>query len=591
MKRWNISIRRWNSLHNQFLFFILLFLIIPLFLSMFWVFKPLEKVIEQKIGTATEEALYQVDFNIERFLHEMLKSAVEISTNPNVISMLQRPDELSYYEKLRLTDNVINKLYTAYFSETYITLLNGQGNWLSNRYISPELYEKMIASDWYRELQKEPMGIRWVTNDPADYLYLDRKQMVTLAKAITDKETNQNVGVLLLSVNESDIKTFYEKLDGEVAIVDSEGRFVSGSIQADFLTNGIIAEEIWKSAKGQVIAEKDKRKSIISHNTITATGWKLVQAIPHETVFKEIFDIRRNNLITTGVIVGVFLILAVSVAYNVSKPLKLLNKRMQEIDKNDFNSSLSLSGPQEIATLIESYNQMSRQIRDLLQRLKEEYEQKEEMRFRALQAQINPHFILNTLNNIKWMAYIRNDREVGEMLSSLGSMMEGSIGRGETLITLKEEMEYVKHYITLMKLRYNEKLSVHFTVPEALYRHEVIKFMLQPIVENSIIHGIERLDRDGVIWIEASEEEDQLVIRVIDNGLGIQPERLQELQHSLNSGVSISRSIGTRNVHERIRLQYGEGYGLRFESCADDKTMVELRLPIRTIDNGGAGPC
>ncbi|WP_284645199.1 sensor histidine kinase [Paenibacillus silviterrae] len=592
MKRWNASVRRWNSIHNQFLFFIILFLIIPLFLSMFWVFKPLEKVIEQKIGKATEEALYQVDFHIERFLHEMLKSAVDISTNSNVINMLQYPNELSYYDKLRLTDSVINKLYTTYLAETHITLLDRKGNWISNKVITPELYDHIVSSDWYKELIKEPMGIRWLTNDTANYIYLDKKRMVTLAKTITNQQTNENIGIVLLSVNESDISSFFEKLEGEAALLNEQGGFVAGALSEGFLMPGTEdSDNIWESMKGQFISQKGNSKSIISYDTITATGWKLVQVIPHDKVFKEIFDIRRTSLLTTGFIVLAFLLLAVSIAYSVSKPLKLLNKRMQEIEKNDFNSSLSLSGPKEISTVIESYNHMARQIRELLGRLKEEYEQKEDMRFRALQAQINPHFILNTLNNIKWMAYIRNDREVGEMLSSLGSMMEGSIGRGDKLITLKEEMEYVKHYITLMKLRYNEKLSVDFAIPESLYHHEVIKFMLQPIVENSIIHGIEQLDRDGVIRVEAEAKDERLVIRVIDNGLGIEPEQLLELQQSLLNGVTDSKSIGVRNVHERIRLQYGEGYGLRFESTYGEMTKVELELPLRSTERGGGMTC
>jgi two-component system, sensor histidine kinase YesM len=592
MKRWNASVRRWNSIHNQFLFFILLFLIIPLFLSMFWVFKPLEKVIEQKIGKATEEALYQVDFHIERFLHEMLKSAVDISTNSNVISMLQYPNELSYYDKLRLTDSVINKLYTTYLTETQITLLDRKGNWISNKVITTQLYDHIVSSDWYKELIKEPMGIRWIANDASNYIYLDKKRMVTLAKTITNHQTNENIGIVLISVNESDISSFFEKLEGEAAILNEQGGFVAGALSEGLLMPGTEdSDDIWGSMKGQFISQKGNSKSIISYDTITATGWKLVQVIPHDKVFKEIFDIRRTSLLTTGFIVLAFLLLAVSIAYSVSKPLKLLNKRMQEIEKNDFNSSLSLSGPKEISTVIESYNHMARQIRELLGRLKDEYEQKEDMRFRALQAQINPHFILNTLNNIKWMAYIRNDREVGEMLSSLGSMMEGSIGRGDKLITLKEEMEYVKHYITLMKLRYNEKLSVDFAIPESLYHHEVIKFMLQPIVENSIIHGIERLERNGVIRVEAEATEERLIIRVIDNGLGIDTEQLLVLQQSLLNGVTDSKSIGVRNVHERIRLQYGEGYGLRFESTYGEMTKVELELPLRSTEGGGGVTC
>ncbi|BFT70693.1 two-component system sensor histidine kinase YesM [Paenibacillus sp. P36] len=586
------SMQRWNSIHNQILFFILLFLIIPLFISAFWIDKPLERVIENKIGNATSEALYQIDFNIELLLQDMLKSAVDISTNPNITSLLKQPNSVTYYEKLRLADNAMNKLYSSYFSESYVTLLDMHGNWLSNKIVQQDLYDEYIQSDWYKEMLKEPFGISWMANDSRNYIYYDKSQLVTLIKTITDVQTNQNIGIELFSVSESDFRKYMSKLDGNVMIMDQQGKIISSSMKAGMDPIEVLPEDvskIWDSSKGQLIVEKNHQKWIASYDTIGLTGWKLIQFIPYDTVFKEIFDLRRTNMITVGIIVIVFMLLAFSISYRVSKPVKLLNKRMKEIEKNDFNSSLALSGPNEIATLIDTYNHMARQIRDLLQRLKEEYVQKEEMRFRALQAQINPHFILNTLNNIKWMAYIRNDREVGEMLSSLGSMMEASIGRGETLISLKEEMDYVQHYITLMKLRYNDKLSVEFHIPEPLMKQEAIKFMLQPIIENSIHHGIEPMEGRGVITIKAvaDQEHNQMILTVTDNGVGIHPDKIDDINLILLQGHGASQSIGIRNVHERIRLQYGEGYGLHIQSKANETT-VEFNLPLKTIEEGNA---
>ncbi|NOV00724.1 sensor histidine kinase [Paenibacillus planticolens] len=584
--------QRWNSIHNQILFFILLFLIIPLFISTFWIDKPLERVIENKIGNATSEALYQIDFNLELLLQDMLKSAVDISTNPNITSLLKHPDSVTYYEKLRITDNAMNKLYTSYFSESYVTLLDMHGNWVSNKIVQQDLYNEYIQSAWYKEMLKEPFGISWMVNDSRNYIYYDKSQIVTLIKTITDVQTNQNIGIELFSVNESDLRKYISKLDGNVMIMDHQGKIISSSVKEGMDKIEVLPGDIsgvWNSSKGQLIVDKDHKKWIASFDTIGLTGWKLIQFIPYDTVFKEIFVLRRTNMFTVGVIVAVFMLLAFSISNRVSKPIKLLNKRMKEIEKNDFNSSLALSGPNEIATLIDTYNHMARQIRDLLQRLKDEYVQKEEMRFRALQAQINPHFILNTLNNIKWMAYIRNDREVGEMLSSLGSIMEASIGRGETLISLKEEMDYVQHYITLMKLRYNDKLTVEFHIPEPLMKQEAIKFMLQPIIENSILHGIEQMEGRGVIAIKAVAEQDQMILTVTDNGSGIRPDKIDEINHCLlqGQGQAPSRSIGIMNVHERIRLQYGEGYGLHIQSKANETT-VEFKLPLKTIEEGNA---
>ncbi|MFS0839754.1 sensor histidine kinase [Paenibacillus sp. 1P03SA] len=584
MKNTSRLLQKWNSLHNQFLLVIALVLIFPLLLSSYWIDKPLETVIETKIGNSAQEALNQANGNLELFFQDVLKAAVDLSLNPGITAMLKQPEATTYYDKLRITDSVLDKLHTPFFTETYVTLLDRHGSWMSTKYVGPDLYETYLKSDWYRQTLQEPYGIKWLVNDRDHYLYYDKSRLLTLVKTVTD--ANRNIGTLLLSVKDSDLQKMLAKLEGEVVLLDQTGRIISSSVPPGMEEISLRPESlqtIQTSSKGQLIMEIGDKKWIAGYATVGLTGWKLVQYIPHETVFSEIYELRRTNRLTVAGIGLVFMLLAVTVTHRVTRPLKLLNKKMSEIEKNDFNSSLHEAGPAEISTLIATYNGMSAQIRDLLRRLKEEYRKKEEMRFRALQAQINPHFILNTLNNIKWMAYIREDREVGEMLSSLGSMMEASIGRGETLIPLKEELDYIGHYVTLMKLRFSEKLTLHVDVPPDCGDQEMIKLLLQPLVENSIRHGIELLDRPGVIAIgaEVRRERGLMILTVADNGCGISGLKLEALRKELAVPDGSSPGVGLRNVQERIRLHYGGGYGLEVDSEAGAGTTVTLKFPLR----------
>lgn len=344
---------------------------------------------------------------------------------------------------------------------------------------------------------------------------------------------------------------------------------------------------LWTQRRGQTVLEKDDHKFMVNFDTVDLTGWKIVQLVPYDAIFNEIYDLRKKKNLIVLLIFIVFSLLTLSISYGMSRPLKLLKKRMQVLEEKDFHSVLSVKGPQEISSLIETYNKMVIEIRQLLNKVKDEYQQKEDMRFRALQAQINPHFVLNTLNNIKWMAYIRHDKEVGDMLSNLGGILEQSIGRGGTLIPLAQEIQYIENYIELMKMKFNEKLSIEYDIPENLMSQEVIKIMLQPVIENSLMHGIEPMSGMGRIMVRARQNDEKFYLTVEDNGIGITPEKLHELDTRLAAGSEeLPQRIGVKNVHDRIRLQYGDDFGIHISSVENEGTTVEFILPVKRVQEG-----
>ncbi|MFD0961247.1 sensor histidine kinase [Paenibacillus chungangensis] len=589
MKSISIAFGRWNSIRNRIFFSILLFLIIPVLLTFYLLDRPLENVIEQKIGKAALDALNLVNFNVELFLEDMLKSSVDITINPQIIQLLKDPDALTPYEKLRLNDEVLYQPFSSYFTNSYVTVFDLQGNWLSTSYISQSLYEEYTQSEWYRDMIYKPYQHRWMFNDKK-MLYSDREPIITLARTVTDLQTSRNIGMIAFSVAEQNIRPYLTGLEGNVFLVNREGIIVSSPSKhliGEALPEGIDFGQLMAMRNGQSILESEDGKWIVNHDTIQLNGWKIVQVVSYDTVFKEIFDIRQTNIGIISLIFIVFTIITLSISYNISKPLKLLKKRMQELEDKQFYSAISVSGPQEISSLMETYNKMVKEIRGLLVQVKNEYEQKEEMRFRALQAQINPHFILNTLNNIKWMAYIRGNGDVGDMLSNLGGILEGSIGRGGTLIPLREEVDYIENYIGLMKLKYHDRLSLQIHIPEEYMDQEVIRLMLQPVIENSLIHGIEKIDSPGRIVITGNRDGDErFMLTVSDNGPGIDSDRLQELQKRLSSDSEEPppERIGLKNVHDRIRMQYGRAYGISISVSTNRGTTVTIALPARAVE-------
>ncbi|MGN7384338.1 sensor histidine kinase [Paenibacillus sp. SAFN-117] len=588
MRRINGLHRRPGSIRNKIFFSIVFFLVIPFLISFYFIDKPLERIIEEKIGNSSQDALSLINMSIESVLQDMFKLTTDLSADPDIIHLLKNPGDLSEYDRLAIKYNIVQKL--SYYNFTaYVAILDQQGNWLSTRHAEADKYMELIQNDWYQELIREPSRLVWFYSH--NYTFADNGPVVSLAKNVFDPLTQNPVGVLLFSVSEADISKYLSKLDGDTYILDKDGVVLSSpntndlgkSFRQEWGSSGALEEP-----RGQTIAEHNGNKSIINYSTFNQTGWKIVQAIPYDMVFKEIFDIRRANVIITAIIFIIFILITITISYSISKPLKLLAKKMLAFENQSSENVLIMKGPKEISLLADTYNKMIRRINDLLNRLKEQYQQKEELRFKALQAQINPHFILNTLNNIKWMAYIRNDREVGDMLSNLGGIMESALGREENVISLKEELDYIRNYAALMKIKYNEKLTMEYDVPEELLYAQVIKFILQPVIENSLLHGIEPLKGKGTIMIRAEQVGGLMILTVTDNGVGIDADKLISMQASLYADpedVPADR-IGIRNVHDRIRLQYGAAYGLSLESTPQAGTIVRLSLPYRRMAEG-----
>lgn len=306
------------------------------------------------------------------------------------------------------------------------------GNMLTSRYTEPQVYEEVMRSDWLARLNESPNQLLWVFRK-TNYTFADKRPTVSLAKMILDPQTHRKLGVLLYSKAEEDLYSYITGLEGEVYLTDASGTIIS-SANKDKLGSALPSKyavmNSQETSRGQSTVGEGSDKKIVNTYKISQTGWTIVQIVPYDTVFKEIFDIRKTNFMMSGVIIVLFVVLTVAIANGISRPLIVMVKKMTGMENNQFNSPILISGPKEISVLQRTYNQMLGQVKDLLQRVKDEYKQKEDMRFRALQAQINPHFILNTLNNIKWTAYMRGEREVGQMLSSLAGLMEGSIVRG-----------------------------------------------------------------------------------------------------------------------------------------------------------------
>ena len=264
----------------------------------------------------------------------------------------------------------------------------------------------------------------------------------------------------------------------------------------------------------------------------------------------------------------------------IAQPLRRLEDSVKQLEL-EFPDKIYVGGSAEIQHLGKTIRSMAEQMRQLMDDVVREQEQKRKNELDALQSQINPHFLYNTLDSIVWMVESERYEEAISMVTALANLFRISLSQGKTIITIAEEFQHAKNYISIQKVRYKNKFEVEFSLDEKLKDYLTIKLVIQPILENAIYYGMEAMDGDGEILVRGYEKDGDIYIDIIDNGIGMPPEQVEIL---LKEGVQKRKrgsGIGLINVDQRIKLYFGEDYGLHIESEPDEGTKVTIHLPMK----------
>ncbi len=342
---------------------------------------------------------------------------------------------------------------------------------------------------------------------------------------------------------------------------------------------------------------------LCTFTTIKANDWRMFSIKSKTDLLSNLASLRTFIILILilGIIISV--IITILLAISITTPINNLVKIMRRADQQDFHVKFKYPYKNEVGDLADGFNYMIGEIDHLIselnvsiEALKEEKEnvknvqkQKRVAELKALQAQINPHFLYNTLNAITWQAADQGASEISILSNSLGKFFRLSLNNGNEIITLKDEIEHVRSYLNIQRIRYKTKLSYQIEVNEELLGIPTIKLILQPLVENSIYHGIKLKDTEGLIRIYSSKnigENGILVVKlcVEDNGLGIEEEKLLSMNAGLMEGKSEQKEgYGIYNVNERIKLYYGDEYGLMFESKFGEWTRATIIIPAQIL--------
>lgn len=538
--------------------------------------------------------LEQVNMNLDEYLHNMMSIS-------NVV----------YYNIIKGSDigqaqkDIRDKMKLIYDANlTYlvsISILSDEGE-----IIAAQPFSRMKSSaapkeeEWFVKAGQEIENVHF-SAPHVENLFVNSDNIyhwvITLSRSVElIRDGRAERGVLLVDMNFTGIEKSCKDVDlgesGYIYIVDGNGEIIYHPdlqlIYGNIIKENNVAAAGYSDGSHMEMFEGEERA--VTVKTMGYTGWKIVGVSPKSDI-TNLYKDSSYSFWLIALCASVFLILVnLFVSSRVTNPIKQLEKSVRELEKHNMEGCISVNGTYEIRHLGKTLQSMAENMRKLMRDIVAEQEGKRKSEMDVLQSQINPHFLYNALDSI--IAMIDSKRYEGAvtMITALAQLFRISLSKGRNIIPVEAEIEHVRNYLIIQKMRYKNKFEFEICMDEDVARYSTIKLIVQPLVENAIYHGMEYMYGDGEICVRAYKRDEKLFMEVEDNGPGMTREQTENLLNgTLKSSRRKGSGIGFFNVQERIKLYYGEEYGITLESEPDEGTIVRICLPLVSIDQGEQG--
>ncbi|GGD49699.1 cache domain-containing sensor histidine kinase [Paenibacillus nasutitermitis] len=416
-----------------------------------------------------------------------------------------------------------------------------------------------------------------------------KTHLISVVRAVKPIYDTRKSAILVFNIDERNFASVYsatvDASEGNMYIINGSDEIISSSDGTKIGTVSPAASQIHKEASfGSYVSKEADGQIQIVYYKLKHTNWYIVREIPLAIYSGDIFAMQKMIVIIFSFSMLFIFMASFYWLRKAMEPLNMLTGKMRDLSSGKLGSTFAKIPNNEFGFVITRFNEMSVSIVELLNKNDQIQDEKRKLEIEALQSQINPHFIYNTLNMIKWMAAMIKAKNIYDSIVALGNMMRPAFKDTEPTCTLKEEIDYLENYLKIMNWRYGNRIRFELHIPQNLFACKVLKFILQPLIENSVIHGMKNHGNDIRLIIAGIEHENDFSIIISDTGGGIDPQKLTEINETLASPDKMkpknhNASIGIYNVNRRILLSFGDPYGVRVESIYGEGTKVSILMP------------
>lgn len=570
--------KRIFSLQYKMMFLTLAVAVIPTMIVGIVAYMQSIKIVEEQVIKSNFNTVQQMANNMNDVFQSMDDLAIELWLDDDFMECLtasDKDDSGLAYEMLTAQQRVNH--YTVFKEDIYSVYVKAYNGLVfdtmsARNQVSRELEEELVRlKGKYVLISDEIMNfdgtvqkvfsLLWVLKDP--------------------KNLAKDLAIVKINILEKDISNIYRSnllsAGSETFVIDEDQQILS-AVEGDKIGSRMEQEVHGSSEKAEYsVREINGERSLCTTVPLNQRKWKLVNIVPVKDLTKDSMTIQEVTVVAMVASVFFCTLVVLFFTMKVLHPLKQLGESMKRLENENFNTELPERGNDEVTLVCRNFNKMSRKLNELINEVYAYQIKQKEAELKVLHEQINPHFLYNTLNTIYWMCKMERASETALLVDSLSKLFRLSLNSGKSITTVEKEMEYLRYYIVIQKKRYEEMIRFEMEVSEDVLQCQTVKLTLQPLVENAIYHGIEKKGTRGRIVIRAYRSGDCMYFQVSDDGAGADVERLNALLYETGEA---NQGFALRNVHERIRLYYGEPYGLSFESSPGEGTTVTVVQPV-----------
>lgn len=585
--------RAFHSIRTKLLLYFLIILVISSSAIGVLSYQIAVRNLKEKVSDSYEKSMELIANNVQDNLVQIQRISDFIYVNDTVKEMIET--EQGSYANIKSKDE-LTKIFTNSTVSNLFQNINSikiaDREKVIYSYVSYGQYDiydnkKVVESPYFREiLDSGKTSTQIMTGLGADFFmaHYSPQESISLFRPIVDDQFLNVIGVMFININQETFRqeagTYGDDIGLEIDILDEQNRIIYSNTERQAETDNRI-----NNASRTFHYEDEKTGQMIFVNCFF-DGWKLIGRVETGQLIRENRQILMVSLLGVAIAAGMTILAWLALSSLFLRPVRELKQVMKKIRTGDFNVRANIVSRDELGELTEDFNYMIDQITQLFRKQLEDESRLKDAQYMALQAQINPHFLYNTLNSIRWMAIIQKEENIKEAVDALVRLLRSTTGKKDKE-TVAEAVETLKSYTFIQKMAYRCKFEMQWQIEAEAEGCMCPKFLLQPLVENAIYHGIEPKEGTGTITITVrSENRERLYFEILDDGVGMTEEQVERLLEDIDTAGNTFTGIGVRNVNERLILMYGEECRLHFESEPGRYCRVWFAIPML---RGGEG--
>ncbi|WP_368658825.1 sensor histidine kinase [Metabacillus halosaccharovorans] len=540
--------------------------------------------IEENAYKNVNDTIFQSINYLDYMLSDVFQQLVAVSNDPRVLNLVGTKEsdiKPEYYVEIDKSLQLVYSRYNVIIESVLIDL--NQGEFLL--YHSDYTSNPSVPYDHYfNQYKGNKEGFYW-RNIHQDQIFKTNDQVMSVFRVIE----NSDKGIVLFNLRDDFFEQVLNKSligkNGYLTLISPDGKYESKDVKEEYKLDQKTLHSLQRMKKesGQFSYESAAgEEMIVIYDTIQANKWRLAAIVPENEILNKVNYIKHVTVFFIIMMIVSAIFITNIVGKYISKPFEKMAEQMRTMNNQSLDFYDETSGPEEMKILHNGFKELFFRIQTLMDQIRLDQEEKRQLEFAIMHAQINPHFLYNTLYSIKGLCDMGLNKDASQMVSALSSFFRIGISKGKEIISIKDEIEHIEHYLFIQEMRYGDDFTYEINIEQEILSYNIIKLSLQPLIENAIYHGVKQKRGLGKISIRGFEKEGSIHLEVADNGNGIEQDKLIEIKRELGESFQEKRGfigIGLKSVNERINIHFGKEYGLVISSKPGQGTVVSIMIP------------